>query len=107
MTEISPGELSPGEKNLFVVYRPPPAQAQAQPAQAQAQAQELPPPPRKPPELLRAACGMGLVRSVIPEVNEVRLPTTPAAIPEAPLIKPAAKSEPGILGSEGLAPPDG
>ena len=100
--------LSPGECCGVDGYLPPPAQAQAQPAQAQAQAHELPPPPRNPPELLlRVVCGMGFVRLVIPVVNEVKLPTTPAAIPVAPLIRFAAKSAPGILGIEDLALPEG
>jgi len=76
---------------------PPPAQAQAQ-----AQAQELPPPPRKPPEplLVLVETGIGLVRLVMPSVKDVRLPTTPAAMPVAPLITLAAKVEPGMLGKE-------
>lgn len=92
-----------------LAYRPPPAQAQAQPAQAQAQAQELPPPPppppRKPPEPLLVDTGIGFVRVVIPSVKDVRFPTTPAAIPVAPLITLAAKFEPGILGRDILPPP--
>ena len=45
---------------------------------------------------------MGLVRLVTAPVNEVRLPTTPAAMPVAPFITEAAKSEPGILGMDML-----
>jgi hypothetical protein len=41
----------------------------------------------------------------MPSVKEVRLPTTPAAIPVAPLIRLAAKSEPGIFGRETLPLP--
>ena len=97
------------QEGNVIIQRPPPAQAQAQPAQAQAQAQELPPPPLNPPEPLRedVVLGMGLVRFVMPVVKAVKLPTTPAAMPEAPLITLAAKSDPGIFGREGCPPPEG
>ena len=77
-----------------VNYRPPPAQAQAQLAQAQAH-----PPPLRP-LLLPLDLGTGLVLLVTALVKLVRLPIAPAEKVLTPLTTEAAKSEPGICGSE-------